>query len=80
MLTADEQQEQSDESPSLLLSARTLAQRLAISVRTLWRLQNGGKVPRPVKLGGAVRWRAEEIDAWVQAGCPNASVWEAARR
>jgi excisionase family DNA binding protein len=59
------------ESPSLLLSAQTLAKRLAVSVRTLWRLRSSGKLPQPVRLGGAVRWRAADIDAWVAAGCPD---------
>jgi excisionase family DNA binding protein len=58
----------------ILLSARTLAKRLGLSVRTLWRLRSGGKLPPPVRLGGAVRWRAADIDAWVAAGCPDPSL------
>jgi len=65
------------ETPSLLLSAQTLAKRLGVSVRTLWRLRSSGKLPQPVRLGGAVRWRAGEIHSWIQAGCPNAKTWEA---
>ena len=56
--------------PRCLLSAQTLAKRLAVSVRTLWRLRSSGKLPEPVRLGGAVRWRTADIDAWVAAGCP----------
>ena len=59
------------EPPSLLLSARTLAKRLGVSVRTLWRLRSAGKLPTPVRLGGVVRWRVADIDAWVAAGCPD---------
>ena len=59
------------EPPSLLLSAQILGKRLGVSVRTLWRLRSSGKLPRPVRLGGAVRWRSADIDAWVAAGCPN---------
>ena len=80
MPTTNEQKRQNEEPSLLLLSAQNLAKRLAISVRTLWRLRTSGKMPKPVKLGGTVRWRAEEIDAWVQAGCPNANVWEASHR
>lgn len=56
---------------SLLVSAQTLAKRLGVSVRTLWRLRGAGKLPSPVRLGGAVRWRTADIEAWVAAGCPN---------
>jgi len=55
----------------LLLSVRTLAKRLGLSVRTLWRLRNAGREPKPVRMGGSVRWSADEIDGWVAAGCPD---------
>jgi len=64
----------------LLLSVRTLAKRLGLSVRTLWRLRSGGKLPPPVRLGGAVRWRTADIDAWVDAGCPDPSLKLETRR
>lgn len=53
-----------------LLSAQTLAKRLRVSVRTLWRLRSAGKLPRPLRIGHSIRWRADEIDAWIRAGCP----------
>jgi predicted DNA-binding transcriptional regulator AlpA len=68
------------DTPSLLLSARMLAKRLAVSVRTLWRLRSSGKLPEPVRLGGAVRWRAADIDAWVAAGCPDLQARNNGRR
>jgi prophage regulatory protein len=54
----------------LLLSGKIVAERLGISMRTLWRLRAAGKLPAPVRLGGSVRWRVNEIDSWVAAGCP----------
>jgi len=54
----------------LLLSAETLAEQLELSVRTVWRLRSSGKLPKPIKVGGSVRWRSEEIDNWIAAGCP----------
>jgi excisionase family DNA binding protein len=68
------------ETGPLLLSARTLAERLGVSVRTLWRLRTSGKLPQPVRLGGAIRWRAGEIEAWIEAGCPETRTWEARNR
>ena len=67
------------EASSILLSAQTLAKRLAVSLRTLWRLRSSGKLPEPVRLGGAVRWRTADIDAWVAAGCPDIKNQRAAR-
>jgi excisionase family DNA binding protein len=58
---------------SKLLTADQLAKLLNISIRTLWRLRAGGKLPAPVRLGGSVRWRPVEIEAWLAAGCPDAS-------
>lgn len=53
-----------------LLSADKLAERLDISVRTLWRLRAVGKLPAPIRLGGSVRWRLDTIQSWIEAGCP----------
>jgi len=63
----------------VLICAETLAQRLDVSLRTLWRLRNSGKLPSPIRLGGSVRWRAAEIAAWVAAGCPCVEEWERRR-
>lgn len=56
-----------------LLSAGKLAERLGVSIRTLWRLRAAGKLPHPIRLGGSVRWRPEDIQAWIAAGCPETS-------
>jgi prophage regulatory protein len=58
------------EPDSLLISAEKLAQMLDISVRTLWRLRAAGRMPAPVRIGGSVRWRAQEVQAWIESGCP----------
>ena len=51
-----------------LLTARDVARLLQISVRQVWRWNASGALPRPVRLGGrVVRWRAEELAAWVEA-------------
>ncbi len=62
-----------DKQDGFLLSAEKLAKKLDISVRTLWRLRAAGKLPAPVRLGGSVRWRPADIEAWLAAGCPEAS-------
>ena len=58
------------EQPLLLLSAEALADRLGFSARTIWRLRSAGKLPPSLKIGGSIRWRSREIDAWIEADVP----------
>jgi len=60
----------------LLLTAVGVAHELGLSVRTVRRLDAAGKLPKPVRIGGAVRWHREEIRLWIQAGCPDRQRWE----
>jgi len=53
-----------------LISATELADLLQISTRTLWRLRSAGKLVEPIKLGGSTRWRLDEVQKWIAAGCP----------
>ncbi len=52
-----------------LISAKTLAEKLDISRRTLQRLQSKGEVPPPIRLGGSVRWNLDEVAEWIENGC-----------
>ena len=54
----------------LLISAATLALKLEVSKRTLQRMRDRGAVPKPVYLGRLVRWRLDEVNQWIAAGCP----------
>ena len=63
--------------PAVLINIRGLASLLALSVPTLRRRDAAGQIPRPVRIAGAVRWRADEVRRWVEAGCPNRARWEA---
>lgn len=54
-----------------LIRAQELASLLNVSVRTVWRLQSGGSIPQPIRLGGVVRWRLDEVRDWISRGCPN---------
>ena len=55
----------------LLITAAELAKLLQVSTRTLWRLRSAGQLPEAVRLGGAVRWRLDEIKEWIADGCQN---------
>ena len=64
----------------LAVDAKRLAELLAVSLRTVRRLDSAGKLPRPVRIGGAVRWRLDEITAWLASDCPDRNRWEAMRQ
>lgn len=61
--------------PSLLPAAE-VAKFLAISVRTLWRLDSAGQLPLSVTIGNSKRWRRDELSAWVNCGCPPRAQWQ----
>lgn len=61
-------------SPSLL-PVTEVAKLLGLSTRTVWRLDSGGILPRPVTLGRSKRWRKEELAAWIRAFCPPRAKW-----
>jgi predicted DNA-binding transcriptional regulator AlpA len=63
----------------LLLSAKDAASACGLSSQTWWRLHSSGKTPMPIKLGGSTRWKADELRAWVDAGCPDRATWEASK-
>jgi predicted DNA-binding transcriptional regulator AlpA len=47
--------------PALLLTDNAAAAMLAISRATFWRRVSDGTLPRPLKIGGATRWRRAEL-------------------
>ncbi len=53
-----------------MLTADELAALLKVSRRTIWRMRSSGQLPRPIKVGGAVRWRLADIEVWIAEGCP----------
>jgi predicted DNA-binding transcriptional regulator AlpA len=60
-----------------LICRRELAAMLSVSLPTLDRLKSAGKLPRPVALGGCVRWRTADIDRWLCLNCPDRDTFEA---
>jgi len=75
MKTANESVRESgegnDSAPEpLFVTAAELARLMRVSTRTLWRLLSAHKIPEPIRLGGAVRWRIDVIQDWIDQGCP----------
>ena len=58
----------------LLLMVRDVAAMLRLSERTVWRRAAAGELPAPLRIGNSVRWRRDEIIAWVEAGCPRCEI------
>lgn len=59
-------------SPSRRLAdARQVAALLNVSARHIFRLADARRMPRPLRLGSAVRWDLDAIDEWIRAGCPS---------
>ena len=54
------------DSTPLLLSAAGLAQVLAVSSKTIRRMDSAGKIPRPLRLSpSCVRWSLATISDWL---------------
>lgn len=58
------------EAPPELIPIKEVARMCGISERHTNRLRDRGLMPRPVRLGGSIRWRRTEIEKWIADGCP----------
>ena len=70
---ADERNVGGDLAPAQLvgmLNVGDMAKLLRCSIRTVYRLSDSGRMPRPVKLGALVRWPHDQVESWIAAGCP----------
>ena len=57
--------------PSALIDARELSRLLSVSLPTIWRMRNAGRLPEPIRLTSqCLRWRRCDVDAWLASGCP----------
>jgi predicted DNA-binding transcriptional regulator AlpA len=51
-----------------LITSQVVADRLSISVRTLWRWVREGRIPEPIRVNRKmVRWKKSVIDATIAA-------------
>lgn len=57
-----------------VLTVEEVAAMLQISPRTVYRLNDRGKIPQPIRLGRSVRWNYREIEEWIAIGCPSPSL------
>ncbi len=57
--------------PSSLLDVQGVADILRCSTRHVYRLADGGRMPRPFKIGALNRWDRAVIARWIAGGCPS---------
>lgn len=62
-----------------LLSAKSLAKKLSLSARTVWRLRSAGKLPKTVSVGSSIRWPVSDIQEWLRLKCPDMKTFEILR-
>jgi predicted DNA-binding transcriptional regulator AlpA len=63
-----------------LLTAKQMGLMLALSQRQIFRLNSCGKLPRPVRIGGAVRWKLADVTRWQELNCPDRKEFEARQK
>jgi len=59
----------------LMLDAKAVGALLGCSATHVRRRDDLGEIPTPLKIGKLVRWRREELEAWIRAGCPRRVNW-----
>lgn len=70
---------QTKENSNQLLSAKQLGALLVLSRRQISRLDACGKIPKPLKIGGSLRWRQSDIELWQSMDCPDRREFEVRR-
>jgi excisionase family DNA binding protein len=54
--------------PKLITKAE-LARMLQLSQRTVYRMAQEKRLPAPIRLGSAIRWRQDTITEWIENDC-----------
>ena len=61
-----------------LLNAQTIAEKLSLSKRAIFRMRSTGLICAPLKVGqGAIRWRESDIDRCIEWNCCTRKEFEA---
>ena len=63
-------------SAAQLLAVDDVAKALKVSVRQVHRMNRAELIPSPLRIGGCVRWRENEISEWMNCGAPCRAEWE----
>jgi predicted DNA-binding transcriptional regulator AlpA len=60
----------------IAVPASAAAALFGLSERAWWRAHSAGKVPLPIRIGRACRWRLDELEAWARAGAMPRDRWQ----
>lgn len=60
----------------MLLTIDEVAERLNVSKRHVDVLLAAGRLLAPIRLGRRKLWSADELSAYIRAGCPSRDQWE----
>jgi predicted DNA-binding transcriptional regulator AlpA len=55
---------------ALCVDRAGLAKLLGVSIRTIYRLDDSGHLPPPIRLGSSKRWSVIAIEEWLASGAP----------
>ena len=72
--------ENTNQNTETLLSTRAVAKILSLSSRTVHRLNSSGLIIKPLRISGSVRYSQSELMAWIEAGMPRRSEWQAMKQ
>jgi len=75
-MMAELKEEKAEGIDAAMLTVDQVARMLCCSPRTVRRLTDAGRMPRPVKLNALVRWHRETVENWINQGCPRAKDME----
>ena len=56
-----------------LITREQLAKMLEVTPQTLVNWENGGQLPKPIRVCGSVRWDLAVIEKWIKEKCPSNS-------
>ena len=59
-----------------MYSVKELAKMLSLSKRQIHRLNACRKIFAPIRIGGSLRFSAQECANWLTAGAPDRDTWE----
>ena len=65
----------------MLLTVAQVCKLLNIGKTAFYSLHNSGRLGvMPVKLGGKVMYRADELRDWIKADCPPRRIWQSRKK
>lgn len=70
VMMAELKEEKAEGIDAAMLTVDQVARMLCCSPRTVRRLTDAGRMPRPVRLGSLLRWPRESVESWISQGCP----------